>query len=219
MWQQASSQSQWFRDLDRKFVKNIRKVLLILVDNCSAHVPVHKVKNIKVQFLPASTTSILQPYMIIRALKAHFRHAFRYAIVEAINEDKDRNMQDVAKSIHLLNAMDILKETWTKITGETIRNYWMKGGFVKQGEAFALPAPDSEVEVPPPPRVTEDDFNAWVGLNDGVEVADDLTLVEYEEQLINDIKEKEHPSKKTIPSKMRTKKSRKSRSPSQHSAR
>ena len=39
--------------------------------------------------------------------------------------------------------------------------------------ALALPALDSEVEVPPPSEVTDEDFNAWEGINDDVEVADE----------------------------------------------
>ena len=78
--------------------------------------------------------------------------------MEGIDEDEDCDAQDVAKSIHL-NAMDMLTEAWT-VTAETIRNCWMKGGLVNQGEALALPALDSEAEVSPPPGVTEEDFIA-----------------------------------------------------------
>ncbi|GBN17089.1 hypothetical protein AVEN_149992-1 [Araneus ventricosus] len=49
---------KWLRCLGRRSLSNKRKVLLI-VDNCSAHIEVSDVKAIRVEFLPPNIKSIL----------------------------------------------------------------------------------------------------------------------------------------------------------------
>ena len=127
---------------------------------------------------------------IIRALKAHFRYAFRRAIVEAIDEDEDRNAQDIAKSINLLHAMDMLKEAWTQLSEETIRNCWRKGGFTNQSETLNDSVPVSNALISP--GMSETEFSAWVELDDGIETMDELTIEEFEGNLVDQIKEKEN---------------------------
>ena len=39
--------------------------------------------------------------------------------------------------------------------------------------ALTLPVLDSEVEMPPPSEVMDEDFNAGEGINDDIEVADE----------------------------------------------
>ena len=65
---------EWIRELDSKFEREGRKVVLI-VDNCPAHPRVKDLKAINLVFLPPSTTSKTQPMDqgVIRALKAHYR--------------------------------------------------------------------------------------------------------------------------------------------------
>nr|XP_033788678.1 meckelin [Geotrypetes seraphini] len=61
-WMTASLFSEWLTDLDRKFVKEKRHILMI-VDNCSAHDPAvaEQLKAIQLEFLPPNCTSQLQP--------------------------------------------------------------------------------------------------------------------------------------------------------------
>jgi hypothetical protein len=66
-WMTSAIFNDWLvkRDLELK-----RKIVL-LVDNCTAHTNSSLLKNIKVNFLPANTTSLIQPcdQGIIRVLK------------------------------------------------------------------------------------------------------------------------------------------------------
>jgi hypothetical protein len=53
----------------------LQKKNLLLVDNCSAHPVLENLENIHFMYLPANTTSVLQPMDqgVIRSLKCHFR--------------------------------------------------------------------------------------------------------------------------------------------------
>lgn len=54
--------TEYLMKLDRKFERENRKILLFM-DNCASHSPEiqSKLKNIKLEFFPAQTTSALQP--------------------------------------------------------------------------------------------------------------------------------------------------------------
>lgn len=59
---------------DEELVKNGRKIVLLL-DNCTAHPHIQGLRSIRLVFLPANTTSVLQPMDqgVIRSLKCHYR--------------------------------------------------------------------------------------------------------------------------------------------------
>jgi hypothetical protein len=66
---------EWDLELKRKIV--------LLVDNCTAHTNNSLLKNTKVIFLPANTTSLIQVCYqgIIRAFNAHYRREMRARII------------------------------------------------------------------------------------------------------------------------------------------
>ena len=72
-WMDSILFEGWIRELDSKFERESRKIVLI-VDNCPAHPRVKDLKAINLVFLPPSTTSKMQPMdQGIIALKAHNR--------------------------------------------------------------------------------------------------------------------------------------------------
>ena len=120
----------FLQDLDRDMGRQGRKIL-ILADNCSAHVPVLGLKNVTVQFLPANTTSVLQPcdHGIIRSMKAIFRTNIRRRIlelIEAMEEDDDISIQKVVKKVDMLQAMEMLAAAWKAVKTKTVTNCWHK---------------------------------------------------------------------------------------------
>jgi hypothetical protein len=60
----------------------------LLVDNCPAHTVLEKLQNIKLVFLPANTTSMLQPMDqgVIRSLKCHYRRLILLRMIECIKK-------------------------------------------------------------------------------------------------------------------------------------
>ena len=59
-WMDGKLFEEWLRELDRKFVMEGRKIVMV-VDNCPAHPDVSGLKCINLQFLPLNTTSCTQP--------------------------------------------------------------------------------------------------------------------------------------------------------------
>ena len=125
--------SDWLRKWDRILCFQQRKIAL-LVDNCSAHGYVEKLKCIEVLKLPPNTTSVIQPcdIGIIRTLKAYCCHKIRAKVIDAIEDGchgSSINANAIAKILSVLDALHILAGSWNKVTKETIRNCWRKANF------------------------------------------------------------------------------------------
>ena len=185
-WMTGPIWEGFLRDLDRNMGRQGRKIL-VLTDNCSAHVPVPGLKNVTVQFLPANTTSVLQPcdQGIIRSMKAIFRTNLRRRILELIEtmEDDDTiSAHEVVKKVNMLQAMEMMAAAWKAVKTETIINCWRKGGFFKYQEAEIQHAQDVMIEIPE--DVPEERFLNWVAMDDEVEVADEATADEVTQQLV-----------------------------------
>ena len=80
---------EWVREVDRRFNKERRKIVL-LVDNCPAHPSIDNLVSTELIFLPPNTTSKLQPMHqgVIRSLKAHYKTMSIKKLIEAIAKKK-----------------------------------------------------------------------------------------------------------------------------------
>ena len=65
---------KWLRKLDFQMSNSSRKIAMVL-DNCTAHLNINGLTNIKLVFLAPNTTTKTQPLDsgVIRCLKAHYR--------------------------------------------------------------------------------------------------------------------------------------------------
>uniref|UniRef100_H3A5L0 HTH CENPB-type domain-containing protein n=1 Tax=Latimeria chalumnae TaxID=7897 RepID=H3A5L0_LATCH len=117
-WMTGYLFGEWLKDWDRKLGQERRKILL-LVDNCTAHVTL--------EFLPKNTTSILQPcdQGIIRTAKAYFCKQMARTVLHHIDDKNNKaTAVEIARKISLLDAILMLANA------STIRNCWKKGGLV-----------------------------------------------------------------------------------------
>jgi len=190
-WMTSRIWERWLRVLDLKFHRQKRKVLM-LVDNCSAHTQVDGLKSITVKFLPPNTTSVLQPcdMGIIRTLKAYFRHQLRQNIIDTIDDSQEELVaNEVVKKVTLLDTMNMLDVAWEKVTAETIRNCWRKGGFVGEPD----PMPEMEPLPSPPPGLTAEVFDQWITIDDDIETTGEITEEEMTDQLVGQILEATEP--------------------------
>ncbi|XP_072574493.1 ARL14 effector protein isoform X3 [Paramormyrops kingsleyae] len=129
-WMTASLFSEWLTDLDRKFVKEERRVLMI-VDHCSAHDPAvaEQLKAIKLEFLPPNCTSLLQPcdMGIIQNFKVLYRKRLLQKLIMA---SENGDMDNFA--IDILQCLRWARSVWeNEITATTINNCFRKAGIVK----------------------------------------------------------------------------------------
>lgn len=94
----------YLHNLNREMIKQNRNILLFL-DNAASHSFV-ELSNIKLQFLPANTTSVLQPLDagIIPAFKINYR---KYVLEDLLVKMEDcDNVSELSKSITLLDAIN-----------------------------------------------------------------------------------------------------------------
>jgi hypothetical protein len=98
------------RHWDRELRLQKRKILL-LVDNCPTRPVLEKLENIKLVFLPANTTSMLQPMDqgVIRSLKCHYRKLMLLRMIECIEKKQDQ-------AVTLLDTIRCIERAWRRIT-------------------------------------------------------------------------------------------------------
>jgi hypothetical protein len=102
--------------------------VLLLVDNASSHsVEGMQLTNVRVEFLPANTTSKIQPmdqgiiYCVKRAiLKAKMNYALDNIGSGEINPYK----------VPILQAIEWCEDAWKGVTSKTIANCWRHSGLL-----------------------------------------------------------------------------------------
>lgn len=126
-WMNSTVFGQWLLKLDKQMKKEKRKILLF-IDNCTAHNDIPELDAIKVQFLPANTTSKLQPLDqgIIKNFKTLYRKEVVKHILTSIEEEKN------IVPINILQAMRMAKKSWENVTQQTIANCFKACGFVNE---------------------------------------------------------------------------------------
>lgn len=139
-WMTASLFREWLLSFERRMAGQNRKILLIM-DQCTAHnIEGLPLRNIKVLYLPANTTSYLQPLDqgIIYCLKGGYRKKLvRYFIRETA---RNVRVQEIRKW-NVLDAMRNVCVSWEEISSSVIANCFRKAGF---GEAMASDEGDAE---------------------------------------------------------------------------
>ncbi|GBN37093.1 hypothetical protein AVEN_88630-1 [Araneus ventricosus] len=118
-------EQKYLRQWDKGLSKKKRKIVLLIV-NCAAHIERSNLQWIKVVFLSANTTSVLQPMDqgVIRSLKCHYRKQLILRILECYDKNKDCD-------IFILDAVVLLEKSWRLVTESTIRNCFSHIGLAK----------------------------------------------------------------------------------------
>jgi hypothetical protein len=167
-----------------KWDLELKRKIDLLVDKCTAHTNESLLKNIKVIFLPANTTSLFQPcyQSIIRAFKAHYRREMCALIIAELDDIQDRsNASAVAKKISLLDALHLVAMSWKRVSEKTTENCFRKGGFPKtNAETPASEEYDltSEIFVQAPDGMPKEEFENWLDIDNNAEVVATMTVSE-----------------------------------------
>ena len=107
-WMTADLFDQYLDWFNSTMIARDRKAVL-LVDNCPAHKTAREYSHVKVVFLPANTTSIMQPcdQGIIRAFKAHYQALRARRIGEIYREIRQTNPFDLSAEMRQLNFLSM----------------------------------------------------------------------------------------------------------------
>ena len=87
-----------FNDWLSKWSRQLKRNILLLIDNCTAHVKTVPLKHIKIIFLSANTTSLLQSYdqEVIQTLKVYYRKEMHSWIMENMEDTEELSGSNLA---------------------------------------------------------------------------------------------------------------------------
>lgn len=122
---------EWFQYLDREMQLQQRKILLFL-DNAPSHYKDVSLTNVKLQFLPAKTTSKLQPLDqgIIWNMKVHYHKCLLCKVLATLNADNSPLASTVASSIDVLDCCSWVAAAVREITAATVIHHFAHAGFL-----------------------------------------------------------------------------------------
>ena len=113
-------------------LSSTNRSILLLMDNAGCH-PEYlekKFSNIKICFLPANTTSKLQPFDlgIIKNFKVHYRRFLLRYVLSKI--DQCKTASEVTSSLNILMAIRWVAHAWKDVKEETIRKCFRSAGIL-----------------------------------------------------------------------------------------
>jgi hypothetical protein len=113
----------------------------VLVENCPAHPVLKNLENIKLVFLPANTTSLLQSMDqgVMRSLKCHFLKLMLLRMIECTEKKHDH-------TVTLLDAIRCVEKAWRRVTEKTTRNCFRHAG-ISSGEQEGVDVTEKEDDV------------------------------------------------------------------------
>jgi len=161
--------NEWLETLNNDMRKQHRKII-VFVDNCTAHNNPPTLSNVRIEFLPANTTSKLQP--LDQGIIKNFKLLYRKEIVSEFLACLDNN--DSPK-VTILTAIIISHKAWNNVTTLTIQNCFRKCGFVKtidnEEEEFPI-----TLEVDTQHNTLSTVLNDQLTFEDYVAIDDDLAV-------------------------------------------
>lgn len=125
-WMSGEIFAEWLKKMDLSMKRQNRKILLF-VDQCTAH-PQETgfLQNIRIIFFPPNCISRLQPLDlgIIKNLKDHYRAKLTQLMIENVSGGRD------SKKLNVLEAINIISEAWAQVKSKTVKNCFVKAGFL-----------------------------------------------------------------------------------------
>jgi hypothetical protein len=125
-WMTSTRFLEWLQALDTDMRRQERQILL-LADNASPHVrPTISMTNVRLEFLPPNTTSVLQPLDqgVIACVKRGFTRVKAKRAYLAFKEKRSLDQ------VSVYDAMQWANEAWESVTAETISNCWQHAGIL-----------------------------------------------------------------------------------------
>ncbi|CAG8694827.1 8167_t:CDS:2 [Cetraspora pellucida] len=109
------------QDLAKQYSIDRSTPTILLADNCAAHSS-PKLRNIKLEFLPSHTTSVIQPCdaRIIKNFKANYH---KLLVTKWINNIENRKSFE---PINVKEAIYLISDAWKQVVLTTIINCWNK---------------------------------------------------------------------------------------------
>ena len=120
-----------------------RRHILILIDNAPSHI-IDEYSNIKIQFLPPSTTSKIQPLNqgIIRSVKCAYRKTRQVQYHSHVENYEE--VKQIMQSFDFVVGVNILVAAWEGVKPEIIQTCFYTASFITY-----IPPPPGPLPEPP----------------------------------------------------------------------
>ena len=181
-WMTSDIFTSWLKKIDKRFERQGRKVAMI-VDNYPAHPRVDSLRATELIFLPPNTTSHTQPMDqgIIKNLKSFYRNQVIMKQLAAAEKKEEFNP-------NVLDAMRMLKQSWSMVTARTISNCYRHCGFSDEDPDDDIPLarfedPDDDIPLARFARANSIDMEPYVDVDRDLLTCGDLT----DEDIIDDL--------------------------------
>ena len=195
-WMTTAIFSSWLKKVDSQMKKQDRTILLFM-DNATCHCVPPKLSNVTIHFLPKNVTSLIQPLDqgIIQNMKHFFRKMLLSHVLSSLDLCGDENLLSVIKSVTVLDAMQMIRCAWDSVSGETIRNCFVKAKFAEnidcdEDDIGELDEDDQEFgDLLSGCGISQADFDDYVFIDND----EDCYGVMTEEDIAEQLKEKHAP--------------------------
>ena len=130
-WMTSELMTECLKSVDRQMKRQGRHVLLFL-NNAPAHAKI-KLDNLKLSFLPANTTSVIQPMDqgIIQTFKLKYRSRQLQHILNQMEVTYNLG-RDIIREISILDAIYWINGAWNEVDVSTIQKCFTKCGFLRK---------------------------------------------------------------------------------------
>ncbi|XP_065314873.1 jerky protein homolog-like [Gordionus sp. m RMFG-2023] len=135
-----SNKSSWmttstFEDILKEWDSSLKKKILLFCDNASCHKTKLTFNNIKLIFLPANTTSLIQPLDMgaIRSFKCHYRKGIMRKMITLMEGNDTISFY---KRFTLYDSLYLIKFAWGEVTSTTIIKCFIEAKFFDKSMAF-----------------------------------------------------------------------------------
>lgn len=140
-WVTKANFSEWLKE---SFIPEVKEFLLarnlafkvlLLMDNCKSHCVGDVHPNIEIMFLPANTTSLIQPMdqTVIATFKSYYLQRVMDKMVQFINyhrQCEDFHAMNVVKTFwkkfSIADSITFIQESWQQIEKKTMNRCWRK---------------------------------------------------------------------------------------------
>uniref|UniRef100_A0A3Q1B5X2 DDE-1 domain-containing protein n=1 Tax=Amphiprion ocellaris TaxID=80972 RepID=A0A3Q1B5X2_AMPOC len=133
-WMTKALNLDWFKQC---FIPEVKRYLrekgldfkvLLLLDNAGGHADDLSYDSVQIEFLPPSTTSLIQPLDqgIIRAFKALYTHNTLQQLVDAVDSDQDFSLKDYWRGYTIASCLQNIQRAIQEMKPETLNACWKK---------------------------------------------------------------------------------------------
>ena len=178
-WMTAAIFQHLVNDFDK--CMQAKRTVCLLLDNCSTHkIETAHLKSVELVFLPANTTSSVQPLDqgIIRNFKHYCGQRMLQKVLLMIDADENATATNVAHAISVLDAVNFMSVAWQDVSAETIRNCFFRGFTPDVSDEPFLGFSPKEI-----PVTLTQAYAEFIGMDDDLEITGEQT----DENLCNEV--------------------------------